>query len=199
MRVKVAGGCDLQSPELPLARRGARPDRSGLRLLRTRIRHSIRHRRASYLGPHRSGYIPPSDLLAKVEQDFPAKNKDGSYDLIVAFTAEGISRYFVAGRPRVDRIGNCSKGWAIMSLRQSTNYFVTRAHMPNRNSTSCFDPRNCAISSAPSTSRIVPRSCTKIWATELNSTPRTGASSRKTSLVHLPKTEARCHLVGILS
>jgi Metallo-peptidase family M12 len=50
------------------------------------------------------------DLLAKVEQDFPTQKKDGSYDLIVVFSAEGISRYFVAGRPRVDRIGNCQKG-----------------------------------------------------------------------------------------
>ena len=30
--------------------------------------------------------------------------------MIVAFTAENVSRYFVAGRPRVDRIGNCSQG-----------------------------------------------------------------------------------------
>jgi hypothetical protein len=50
------------------------------------------------------------DLLAKVEQDFPTQKKDGSYDLIVVFSAEGISRYFVAGRPRVDRIGNCQQG-----------------------------------------------------------------------------------------
>jgi hypothetical protein len=50
------------------------------------------------------------DLLARVEQDFPSQNRDGSYDLIVVFTAEGISRYFVAGRPRVDRIGNCQRG-----------------------------------------------------------------------------------------
>lgn len=50
------------------------------------------------------------DLLARIEQDFPSQKRDGSYDLIVAFTAEGISRYFVAGRPRVDRIGNCQQG-----------------------------------------------------------------------------------------
>jgi Metallo-peptidase family M12 len=50
------------------------------------------------------------DLLARVEQDFPSQKKDGSYDLIVVFSAEGISRYFVAGRPRVDRIGNCQQG-----------------------------------------------------------------------------------------
>jgi hypothetical protein len=50
------------------------------------------------------------DLLARMEQDFPNQKRDGSYDLMVAFTAEGISRYFVAGRPRVDRIGNCQRG-----------------------------------------------------------------------------------------
>lgn len=62
------------------------------------------------------------DLLARVEQDFPSQKKDGSYDLIVAFTAEGTSRYFVAGRPRVDRIGNCQQGLG--------NYVVTPVNKP---------------------------------------------------------------------
>src|SRR4030095_11481349 len=44
-------------------------------------------------------------------------------------------------------------------------------------------------SSARSTSTTVPPSCTKTWATELNSTARTGALSRKISLVLLPETE----------
>jgi len=49
------------------------------------------------------------DLLAKLQKDFPkAGNHD--YDLVIAFTAEGISRYQRAGRPRVDRIGNCQQG-----------------------------------------------------------------------------------------
>jgi Metallo-peptidase family M12 len=64
------------------------------------------------------------DLLARVEQDFPAKNKDGSYDLIVVFSAEDISRYFVAGRSRVDRIGNCQQGLG--------NYVVTPVNKPFR-------------------------------------------------------------------
>ena len=64
------------------------------------------------------------DLLAKVEQDFPAKNKDGSYDLIVVFTAEGLSPYFVAGRSRVDRIGNCQEGLG--------NYVITPIKKPFR-------------------------------------------------------------------
>lgn len=64
------------------------------------------------------------DLLAKVEQDFPARNKDGTYDLIVVFSAEGLSQYFVAGRPRVDRIGNCQQGLG--------NYVVTPVNKPFR-------------------------------------------------------------------
>jgi Metallo-peptidase family M12 len=60
--------------------------------------------------PARERIRSTPDLLARIEQDFPSQKKDGSYDLIVAFTAEGISRYFVAGRPRVDRIGNCQQG-----------------------------------------------------------------------------------------
>ena len=64
------------------------------------------------------------DLLARVEQDFPSQKKDGSYDLIVVFTAEGLSQYFVAGRPRVDRIGNCQQGLG--------NYVVTPVNKPFR-------------------------------------------------------------------
>jgi hypothetical protein len=64
------------------------------------------------------------DLLARVEQDFPSQEKDGSYDLIVVFTAEGLSQYFVAGRPRVDRIGNCQHGLG--------NYVVTPVNKPFR-------------------------------------------------------------------
>ena len=64
------------------------------------------------------------DLLTRVEQAFPSQKKDGSYDLIVVFTAEGIPRYFSAGRPRVDRIGNCQQGLG--------NYVVTPVNKPFR-------------------------------------------------------------------
>jgi hypothetical protein len=64
------------------------------------------------------------DLLTKVEQEFPAKRKDGRYDLIVVFTAENLSQYFVAGRSRVDRIGNCQHGLG--------NYIVTPVPKPFR-------------------------------------------------------------------
>jgi hypothetical protein len=50
------------------------------------------------------------DLLNKLKQDFPLENKTAGYDLIVAFTATGVSRYLRDGRPRVDRIGNCAQG-----------------------------------------------------------------------------------------
>ncbi|HKY06888.1 MAG TPA: M12 family metallo-peptidase [Candidatus Binatia bacterium] len=49
-------------------------------------------------------------LLSLLQKQFPVALKDGSYDLIVSFTAENTSRYLTAGRPRVDRIGDCSQG-----------------------------------------------------------------------------------------
>jgi hypothetical protein len=49
-------------------------------------------------------------LLAKLQKEFPIQTKDGSYDLLVVFSGENASRYLVAGRPRVDRIGNCAQG-----------------------------------------------------------------------------------------
>jgi metallopeptidase family M12-like protein len=57
-------------------------------------------------------------LIAKLKNDFP--KRDPSYDLIVAFTAEGLSRYTVDGRPRVDRVGDCREGLG--------NYVVTSAN-----------------------------------------------------------------------
>src|SRR5919198_3343907 len=62
--------------------------------------------------------IPSTDaLLIKLKEDFPSQNKDGTYDLIIAFTAESISRYVASGRRRVDRLGNCQQGLG--------NYVVT--------------------------------------------------------------------------
>lgn len=49
-------------------------------------------------------------LLDMLRKEFPAGANDGGYDVIVAFTAENTSRYLTAGRPRVDRIGNCTQG-----------------------------------------------------------------------------------------
>ena len=49
-------------------------------------------------------------LLSMLQKEFPSGSNDGTYDLIVSFTAENTSRYLTAGRPRVDRIGNCAEG-----------------------------------------------------------------------------------------
>ena len=49
-------------------------------------------------------------LLSMLQKEFPVQSNDGNYDLIVSFTAENTSRYLTAGRPRVDRIGNCVQG-----------------------------------------------------------------------------------------
>jgi hypothetical protein len=68
------------------------------------------------------------DLLAKLQKDFPkAGNHD--YDLVIAFTAEGISRYQRAGRPRVDRIGNCQQGlgsYAVVPVSRVIHYAGAR-------------------------------------------------------------------------
>lgn len=49
-------------------------------------------------------------LLARLQKQFPVASADGSYDIVVAFTGENVSRILTDGRPRVDRIGNCSQG-----------------------------------------------------------------------------------------
>ncbi len=49
-------------------------------------------------------------LLARMKKEFAGPVKPRGYDLLVAFTAEGVSPVVAAGRPRVDRIGNCTEG-----------------------------------------------------------------------------------------
>ena len=49
-------------------------------------------------------------LLSMLQKEFSVGSNDGKYDLIVSFTGENTSRYLTAGRPRVDRIGDCAKG-----------------------------------------------------------------------------------------
>lgn len=51
-------------------------------------------------------------LLARLQKQFPVASADGGYDIVIAFTGENVSRILTAGRPRVDRIGNCSQGLA---------------------------------------------------------------------------------------
>lgn len=64
------------------------------------------------------------DLLAKLKEDFPIDKKSEPYDLVIAFTAESQSRHLRAGRPRVDRIGDCRQGLG--------NYVVTTVSRPFR-------------------------------------------------------------------
>lgn len=61
-------------------------------------------------------------LIAKLKQDFPSQKKV-SYDLIIAFTAEGVSRYAVEGRSRADRIGDCQRGLGNYVVMSANNIF----------------------------------------------------------------------------
>lgn len=61
-------------------------------------------------------------LLARLESQVPLKDKDGSYDLVVAFTAELVNIY--DAKARVDRIGNCQQGLG--------NYLVSSVSSPFR-------------------------------------------------------------------
>ena len=64
-------------------------------------------------------------LLTRLQKEFPPQAKRDEYDLIVAFTAEGVSRYLTEGRPRVDRLGNCSQGlssYAIVPIDKIFHY-----------------------------------------------------------------------------
>jgi hypothetical protein len=66
-----------------------------------------------------------ANLLTKLKTDFPLARKAADHDLIIVFTAESVSRYFAAGRPRVDRIGNCPEGlgyYAVIPVREVFRY-----------------------------------------------------------------------------
>ena len=65
------------------------------------------------------------ELLARMQKEFPLKSKPADYDLVVTFTAENVNRYLVAGRPRVDRIGNCAEGlgsYVVIPVSKIFNY-----------------------------------------------------------------------------
>jgi len=69
-------------------------------------------------------------LLARLQKEFPLRAKSTDYDLIVAFTAENVSPYIVAGRARVDRIGNCAQGlggYIVAPVRKVFRYRGTDA------------------------------------------------------------------------
>lgn len=80
-------------------------------------------------------HVPSTpELLARLKKEFRSSPGDG-YDLIVTFTAEGINRIVTAGRPRVDRIGNCSQGLARYVVVPVTKLF----HYQGPNSEPEFD------------------------------------------------------------
>jgi Metallo-peptidase family M12 len=66
-----------------------------------------------------------TELLLRVKRDFPLQRNQAEHELIVAFTGERASRYIAAGRPRVDRIGNCRDGlsnYAVVPVREIFRY-----------------------------------------------------------------------------
>jgi len=66
-----------------------------------------------------------ADLLVRLKRDFPLERKEAGHDLIIAFTGESVSRYIGAGRPRVDKIGNCRDGlgyYAVVPVREVFRY-----------------------------------------------------------------------------
>jgi len=66
------------------------------------------------------------ELLVRLKKDFAVATKSGDYDLIVAFTAERMSRVLTTGRPRVDRIGDCTQGLANYVIVPVTTVFRYR-------------------------------------------------------------------------
>jgi hypothetical protein len=73
--------------------------------------------------PDKDRIASTPSLLARLQKEFPLRSSDGSYDVIVVFTAENVSRYLTAGRPRVDRIGNCAQGLASYVIVPVGNIF----------------------------------------------------------------------------
>ena len=71
------------------------------------------------------------ELLARLKKEWAVSGKNDGYDLIVLFTAEGVSRILTTGRPRVDRIGNCTEGLANYVIVPVTRVFRYRG--PNAN------------------------------------------------------------------
>jgi hypothetical protein len=66
-----------------------------------------------------------AELLLKAKREFPFGREPADHDLIIAFTGESVSRYIAAGRPRVDRIGNCREGlsnYVVVPVRDIFRY-----------------------------------------------------------------------------
>jgi hypothetical protein len=78
-------------------------------------------------------HVPSTaSLLVKLKHEFPSQKNDGTYDLIIAFTAESVSRYAPSGRPRVDRIGDCRQGlgsYVITTVNKTFHYAGAHADL----------------------------------------------------------------------
>jgi hypothetical protein len=75
--------------------------------------------------PERARIASTSELLLKLKRELPSEAGPSGYDLVIAFTGESVSRYIAAGRPRVDRIGNCRDGlsnYAVVPVREIFRY-----------------------------------------------------------------------------
>ncbi|HEX2930541.1 MAG TPA: M12 family metallo-peptidase [Candidatus Binatia bacterium] len=66
------------------------------------------------------------NLLARMQKEFAGQSASQGYDLLVVFTAEGVTRILTAGRPRVDRIGNCTEGLGSYMVVPITKVFQYR-------------------------------------------------------------------------
>jgi len=66
------------------------------------------------------------NLLTRMQKEFAGQSASQGYDLAVTFTAEGVSRILMAGRPRVDRIGNCTEGLGSYVVVPITKIFQYR-------------------------------------------------------------------------
>ena len=67
------------------------------------------------------------NLLAKIQKELGGQSQKQGYDLLIAFTAEGVSPILAAGRPRVDRIGDCHRGLARYVIVPITKVFHYQA------------------------------------------------------------------------
>src|ERR1044072_6842005 len=76
--------------------------------------------------PEKERIASTPELLARLKKDFAVTAKSSDYDLIVAFTAERMSRVLTTGRPRVDRIGDCIQGLASYVIVPVTAVFHYR-------------------------------------------------------------------------
>ena len=76
--------------------------------------------------PEQERIASTPELLARLKKEFAATATNDDYDLIVAFTAENVSRVLTAGRPRVDRIGDCIQGLASYVIVPVTAVFHYR-------------------------------------------------------------------------